>query len=148
DQDAAIAGAALDAGRGIIVVANKWDLMKSHGPEGAKIFDRTIRDHFKFLDYAPILHVSAETGERTGKLLETVDKVMEASRQRVSTGELNRFIRDLTEASTPICTSPTFASWRIGCVRSTSSTACRFVSSFAAACRDRVRIGWRRKARR
>src|SRR6185436_1164912 len=102
DQDAAIAGAALDAGRGIIVVANKWDLMKSHGPEGAKIFDRTIRDHFKFLDYAPILHVSAETGERTGKLLETVDKVMEASRQRVPTGELNRFIRDLTEASPPI----------------------------------------------
>jgi GTP-binding protein len=105
DQDAAIAGAAQDAGRGIIVVANKWDLMKFHGPEGAKIFDRTVRDHLKFLDYAPILHVSAETGERTGKLLETVDRVTAASRMRVPTGELNRFLRDLTIASPPVTES-------------------------------------------
>ena len=105
DQDAAIAGAAQDAGRGVIVVANKWDLMKSHGPEGAKIFDQTVRDHLKFLDYAPILHVSAETGERTGKLLETVDRVTAASRMRVPTGELNRFIRDLTIASPPVTES-------------------------------------------
>jgi GTPase len=105
DQDAAIAGAAQDAGRGVILVANKWDLMKSHGPEGAKIFDRTVRDHLKFLDYAPILHISAETGERTGKLLETVDLVTAASRTRVPTGELNRFIHDLTTASPPITES-------------------------------------------
>lgn len=102
DQDAAIAGAAQDAGRGIIVVANKWDLMKVEGPEGAKVFDRHLRDQLKFLDYAPILHVSAKTGERTGKLLETVDKVSTASRTRVPTGELNRFIQDLTTAAPPI----------------------------------------------
>ena len=105
DQDAAIAGAAQDAGRGIIVVANKWDLMKAQGPEGAKIFDRTVRDQLKFLDYAPILHVSAQTGERTGKLLESVDRVTAASRTRVPTGELNRFFRDLTTASPPITES-------------------------------------------
>jgi GTP-binding protein len=105
DQDAAIAGAAQDAGRGVIVVANKWDLMKVQGPEGAKIFDRALRDHLKFLDYAPILHISAATGERTGKLLETVDRVMAATRTRVPTGELNRFIRDLTTASPPITES-------------------------------------------
>jgi GTPase len=102
DQDAAIAGAAQDAGRGIIIVANKWDLMKHHGPEGAKVFDTALRDQLKFLDYAPILHVSAQTGERTSKLLEAVDRVTVASRMRVSTGELNRFIRDLTTASPPI----------------------------------------------
>lgn len=105
DQDAAIAGAAQDAGRGVIIVANKWDLMKEQGPEGAKIFDRAIRDHLKFLDYVPILHISAATGERTGKLLETVDRVTIASRTRVPTGELNRFIRDLTTASPPITES-------------------------------------------
>jgi GTP-binding protein len=105
DQDAAIAGAAQDAGRGVIVVANKWDLMKAQGPEGAKIFDRTVRDQLKFLDYAPILHVSAQTGERTGKLLESVDRVTAASRTRVPTGELNRFFRDLTTASPPITES-------------------------------------------
>ncbi len=105
DQDAAIAGAAQDAGRGVIVVANKWDLMKTHGPEGAKIFDRTVRDHLKFLDYAPILHVSAATGERTSRLLEAVDRVTVASRMRVPTGELNRFIHDLTTGSPPITES-------------------------------------------
>jgi GTP-binding protein len=105
DQDAAIAGAAQEAGRGVILVANKWDLMKAQGPEGAKIFDRTVREQLKFLDYAPILHVSAETGERTGKLLESVDRVIAASRTRVPTGELNRFIHDLTSASPPITES-------------------------------------------
>jgi GTP-binding protein len=105
DQDAAIAGAAQDAGRGVIIVANKWDLMKAQGSEGAKIFDRTVREQLKFLDYAPILHVSAETGERTGKLLETVDRVTAASRTRVPTGELNRFIHELTTAAPPITES-------------------------------------------
>ncbi|MGH9384186.1 MAG: ribosome biogenesis GTPase Der [Vicinamibacterales bacterium] len=105
DQDAAIVGAAAEAGRGVIIVANKWDLMKAQGSEGAKIFDRKVGDHLKFLDYAPILHVSAETGERTGKLLETVDRVMAASRARVPTGELNRFIHELTTASPPIAES-------------------------------------------
>ena len=62
------------AGRGIIIVANKWDLMKEQGPDALKVFDETVRDQLKFLDYAPILHISAKTGERTPKLLETIDK--------------------------------------------------------------------------
>ncbi len=102
DQDGAIAGAAKEAGRGIIIAANKWDLMKDQGPDAAKTFDENLRYQLKFLDYAPILHISAVTGERTPKLLETVDKVSAAARARVPTGELNRFIEKITSSSPPV----------------------------------------------
>ena len=102
DQDGAIAGAAKDAGRGIIIAANKWDLMKEQGPDAAKIFDENLRYQLKFLDYAPILHISAATGERTPKLLEMADRVAQAARTRVPTGELNRFIEKVTTASPPV----------------------------------------------
>lgn len=102
DQDGAIAGAAQEAGRGIIIAANKWDLMKDQGPDAAKIFDEKVRYQLKFLDYAPILHISAATGERTPKLLEVVDRVAQAARTRVPTGELNRFIEKVTTASPPV----------------------------------------------
>jgi GTP-binding protein len=104
DQDGAIAGAAQQAGRGIIIAANKWDLMKDQGEDAAKIFDERVRRELKFLDYAPILHISAVTGERTPKLLETVDRVAAAARSRVPTGELNRFIERVTSASPPVTT--------------------------------------------
>lgn len=104
DQDAAIAGAAQQAGRGIIIAANKWDLMKEQGEDAAKVFDESVRRQLKFLDYAPILHISAVTGERTPKLLETVDRVAAAARTRVPTGELNRFIEKVTSASPPVTT--------------------------------------------
>ena len=105
DQDGAIAGAAKDAGRGVIVAANKWDLMKEQGPEAAKIFDENLRYQLKFLDFAPILHISAATGERTPKLLEVVDKVYAATRKRVPTGELNRFIAKTTTSAPPVTAS-------------------------------------------
>jgi GTP-binding protein len=101
DQDAAIAGEADKAGRGVIIVANKWDLMKDRGPDFVKEFDEKLRRQLKFLDYAPLLHISAATGERTGKVLETIDKVAESRRKRVSTGELNRFIQAVTAVHPP-----------------------------------------------
>jgi GTP-binding protein len=102
DQDGAIAGAAVEAGRGVIIVANKWDLMKREGPDGAKRFDEQLRFHLKFLDFAPILHVSAKTGERAPKLLEAIEKVSAARATRVPTGELNRFIEAITTAHPPV----------------------------------------------
>lgn len=101
DQDAAIAGEADKAGRGVIIVANKWDLMKDRGPDFVKEFDETLRNQLKFLDYAPVLHISAVTGERTPKLLEMIDKVAESRRKRVATGELNRFIQTVTAVHPP-----------------------------------------------
>jgi GTP-binding protein len=102
DQDAAIAGEAEKAGSGIIIAANKWDLMKGRGVEFSKTFDDELRRRLKFLDYAPVLHISASTGERAGKVLETIDKIADARQQRVPTGELNRFLKAVTAVHPPV----------------------------------------------
>ncbi len=101
DQDATIAGEADKAGRGIVIAANKWDLMKERGPDFSKEFDEKLRRQLKFLDYAPVLHISAATGERTPRLLETIDKVIAARTKRVRTGELNAFVKRITDAHPP-----------------------------------------------
>jgi GTP-binding protein len=101
DQDATIAGIAEKAGCGIIIVANKWDLMKGRGTNFSKTFDDKLRQQTKFLDYAPILHISALTGERTPKVLETIDQVAEARVKRIPTAELNRFIQQVTAEHPP-----------------------------------------------
>jgi len=101
DQDAAIAGEADKAGRGIVIAANKWDLMKGRGPEFVKTFDEALRRQMKFLDYAPVIHISATTGERTPRLLEVIDRVAASRAGRVKTPELNSFIRKVTAAQPP-----------------------------------------------
>jgi GTP-binding protein len=102
DQDAAIGGEADRAGRGIVILVNKWDLVKSQDPDFAKTFDAELRRRMKFLDYAPILHISALTGERASKVLEVIDKVAAARRARVPTPALNTFIQKVTAANPPI----------------------------------------------
>jgi GTP-binding protein len=101
DQDAAIAGEADRIGCGVIIAANKWDLMKDRGQDFSKTFDEDLRRQLKFLDYAPVLHISAATGERTGKVLEAIDRVAEARTRRVPTGELNRFVQAVTSVHPP-----------------------------------------------
>lgn len=101
EQDAAIAGQADKAGRGLIIAANKWDLMKDNGPDFSKTFDENVRDRLKFLDYATILHISAATGERTPKLLEAIDAVGESRRRRVKTAELNVFVERISAEHPP-----------------------------------------------
>jgi GTPase len=101
DQDAAIAGEADKAGCGVIIAANKWDLMKDRGPDFSKGFDETVRHQLKFLDWAPVMHISAASGERTPRLLEMIDRVAASRRKRVSTGELNRFVAAVTAEHPP-----------------------------------------------
>ena len=101
DQDATIAGEAEKAGCGIVIAANKWDLMKGRGTEFSKEFDDKLRQGLKFLEYAPVLHISAATGERTGKVLETIDKIAEARMRRIPTSELNRFVAAVTAVHPP-----------------------------------------------
>jgi GTP-binding protein len=101
DQDATIAGEAEKAGCGIIIAANKWDLMKGRGTNFSKAFDDKLRQQMKFLEYAPILHISATTGERTPKVLETIEKVADARMRRIPTGELNRFVQAVTAVHPP-----------------------------------------------
>ena len=101
DQDGAIAGEAERAGCGIVIAANKWDLVKAQGPDYYKAFDDELRRQLKFLEYAPILHISAATGERATKVLEAVDKVAAARSRRIPTGELNRFVQQITAENPP-----------------------------------------------
>ena len=100
-RDASIAGEAAGAGCGLIIAANKWDLMKDRGPDFTKEFNERLRDALKFADYAPIVHLSALTGERTERLLALIDEVDAARRRQVTTGELNRVLGRATRAQTP-----------------------------------------------
>lgn len=102
DQDAAIGGEADRAGRGVVIVANKWDLVKVPDQNVAKKFDDEVRRKMKFLDYAPILHISALTGERSPKVLETIDKVIASRHKRIPTPVLNKFVESVTAANPPV----------------------------------------------
>ena len=102
DLDAAIGGEADRAGRGIVIVANKWDLVKSQDPAFVKEFDERARRRLKFLDYAPLLHISALTGERAPKVIETIDRIADARKQRVPTPALNKFVAAVTAANPPV----------------------------------------------
>jgi GTP-binding protein len=101
DREAAIAGEAEESGCGIVIAVNKWDLVRGRGQDWVREFDDKLRFQLKFLDYAPIVHVSALTGERTPKLLEVVDRVAAARKHRVSTADLNRFLEAVTAAHPP-----------------------------------------------
>src|SRR5712671_3944106 len=85
-----------------LIVVNKWDLVKSQDQNFVKTFDDTLRHGMRFLDYAPLLHISALTGERAGKVLETIDKVAAARRTRVPTPALNKFVESVTAANPPV----------------------------------------------
>jgi GTP-binding protein len=102
DQDAAIGGEADRAGRGIVIVANKWDLVKQTDSNFVKTFDDALRRKMRFLDYAPILHVSALTGERAPKIIETMDAIAAARKARIPTPRLNKFVEDVTAANPPV----------------------------------------------
>ena len=102
DQDATVAGEAERTGCGVIIAVNKWDLIEDRSNEKIKHFDDYIKQTLKFLDYAPVLHISAITGDRTPKLLETIDRVAKARLRRVPTGELNRFVEAVTQSHAPV----------------------------------------------
>jgi GTP-binding protein len=100
-RDASVAGEAEAAGCGLIIAANKWDLVKGRGPNFAKEFDEQLRDALKFADYVPVVHLSALTGDRTQRLLPLVDEVGAARKVKVPTAELNRVLDRVTTALSP-----------------------------------------------
>jgi predicted GTPase len=75
--------------------------MKDREPNFSKGFDETLRRQLKFLDYAPVLHISAATGERTPRLLEAIDRIWASRRQRVRTSDLNTFVERVTAEHPP-----------------------------------------------
>jgi len=95
--DAAIGGYACELGCSVIIVLNKWDLVEKDGYTLEK-FQESVRRRMKYLNFAPILSVSALTGQRVSKIFELVRKAYEARQLRIPTGTLNNvFAPDLQE---------------------------------------------------
>lgn len=90
--DATIAGYAHEEGRAVILVVNKWDAAPD---KNKKAFTQQIRDELKFLEYAPVVFVSAQTGSGVKRLFTEIREVYEAASKRIGTGELNRFVEQI-----------------------------------------------------
>jgi GTP-binding protein len=100
-QDAHVAGYVIEEGRGLVIAVNKWDIVedKTH-----KSFDDLVvelRRELAFIDYAPIVSISAKTGQRVQKVLELAVDVWGERRRRIPTGELNRLIAAAIERTPP-----------------------------------------------
>jgi GTPase len=89
--DANIAGYALDAGCSIILAVNKWDALKDKETGTASEFERKLRNKMKFLEWAPVLTISALNGQRVDKILPLVLQADEARNRRIPTSQLNTF---------------------------------------------------------
>ena len=93
EYDKRIAGFAHEAGKGIIIVVNKWDTIKKDNHTVAN-WEADIRDQFQFLSYAPIVFVSAKTKQRLNKLPEMIKRISESQNRRISSAVLNDVIMD------------------------------------------------------
>lgn len=89
--DATIAGYAHEGGRGVIVCVNKWDAVTMKRQD----FDHKVREQLKFLEYAPVVYVSAKTGKGVERLFPLIKEVYESVSRRITTGEMNRFLEEL-----------------------------------------------------
>lgn len=93
DQDAKIAGEAHEAGKGIIIVVNKWDAVEKENGTLEK-YQKTIYEKLSYLSYAPVIFISAKTGQRVQKLFEMINEVAEENSKRIGTSVLNQVINE------------------------------------------------------
>jgi GTP-binding protein len=119
--DANIAGYAHESGRSVIIIVNKWDLVasgqkraisqaraariqESKRPNDRDLYEQRLRYALKFLSYAPLLFISAHNGKGTEKILPLIEQVAAERRKRITTGEMNRFLKtiDFDRASVPV----------------------------------------------
>ena len=93
DQDAKIAGEAHEAGKGVIIVVNKWDAVEKETGT-LENYKKEIYEKLKYLSYAPIIFISAKTGQRVNKLFDLINYVAEQNALRISTSVLNQVINE------------------------------------------------------
>lgn len=93
DQDAKIAGEAHEAGKGIIIVINKWDEYEKETGTLEK-YKKDVYNKLAYLTYAPVMFISAKTGQRVDKLFEMINTVAKNNAIRISTGTLNQVISE------------------------------------------------------
>lgn len=100
EQDKRIAGYAHERGRGIIVAVNKWDLVPKES-NTMRDYELAILEGMQFLSYAPVIFISALTGQRVHRLLELANAVNESRSMRIATGRFNQILRDAIAINQP-----------------------------------------------
>ena len=101
EQDKHVAGYALEAGKGIVIVVNKWDLVKKDSHTMAA-YEKKIRDEFKFLGFAPIVFVSAVTKDKIENLFSVINDAYEGYTTRISTSVLNEVLLEVVLRNPPV----------------------------------------------
>ena len=100
-QDAHVAGYVAEEGRGLVIAVNKWDLVEDKTDKTFDQYVDWIRADVPFLDFAPVVSISAKTGQRVGKVLELAIDIWAERRKRIPTGELNRMLMAATDRTPP-----------------------------------------------
>jgi GTP-binding protein len=107
--DANIGGYAHESGRSVVIVVNKWDAVTTNREEGTpladkKVYEQQVRDALKYLDYAPLVFISAMENKGVDQVFKKVELVARERRKRVTTGNMNRFLErvDFQKASVPM----------------------------------------------
>ncbi len=100
-QDAHVAGYIIEEGKGLVIAVNKWDLVEEKTDKTFDQYVEWIRNDVPFLDFAPIVSISAKTGQRVGRVLEAAIDIWGERRKRISTGELNRVLMAATDRTPP-----------------------------------------------
>jgi GTPase len=100
-QDAHVAGYAVEEGKGLVVAVNKWDLVEDKTDRTFDQYVEWIRSDAPFLEFAPVVSISAKTGQRVGRVLELAIDIWAERRKRVPTGELNRLLMNATDRTPP-----------------------------------------------
>ena len=101
EQDKKIAGYAHEAGKGTVIIVNKWDVFPDKDDKSTLRFTDDLREQLGFLQYAPVLYTSALTGQRINRITELVRYVAEQQSMRIKTSVLNDLIRDAVSVNPP-----------------------------------------------
>lgn len=106
-SDATIGGYAHESGRSVILIVNKWDAVTTgrtdgKAPADREIFEKQLRRALKYLDYAPVLFLSAKEGKGMGRVLKEVKAIAAERRKRVTTGQMNRFLEKIDFQRAPV----------------------------------------------
>lgn len=129
EQDTKVAGEAHNAGKACIIVVNKWDLVEKDGRTMDEYTTR-VREGLSYMPYAPVLFISAKTGQRVGRLFDLINHVYAQNHRRIPTGQLNSVLAEATARVQP----PTDKGRRLKIYYMTQSGVCP--PTFVCFCND------------
>lgn len=130
EQDTKVAGEAHNAGKACIIVVNKWDLVEKKDGRTMDEYTNRVREGLSYMPYAPVLFISAKTGQRVNKLFDLINHVYEQNHRRIPTGQLNSVLAEATARVQP----PTDKGRRLKIYYMTQSSSCP--PTFVCFCND------------